>query len=202
MLFFSLIAPLIILSALGVVLSRKPIYSALSLILNLVLVAMIYAQLNAHFLAVTQILVYAGAIMVLVMFVIMLLNAGGDADTKNGKDVENKFLACLTKEVTPLRLVVSLLMAASFLTLFYQAIVDRFAQSKTTPEALPYDVNLDYSPDTATLGGALFGRFLVPFEISSILILTSIVAAVMIASHISKNRGVTRDNFSKKEISK
>jgi NADH-quinone oxidoreductase subunit J len=62
------------LSALGVVVSRSAIYSALSLIANLLMVAVAYAFMGAHFLAAVQVLVYAGAIMVLVLFVVMLLN--------------------------------------------------------------------------------------------------------------------------------
>ena len=71
---FWITALVLLLSAGGVLLSRNPMHSALWLILNLVGVAALYAQLDAHFLAAAQIIVYAGAIMVLVLFVLMLLN--------------------------------------------------------------------------------------------------------------------------------
>jgi len=71
--FFAL-ALIAIMSAVGVLIARSPIYSALSLVLNLLCVAGLYMTMNASFIGVIQILVYAGAIMVLVLFVIMLLN--------------------------------------------------------------------------------------------------------------------------------
>ena len=65
---------LLIVSAVGVIALRNPIYSAFSLIAHMMVVAGMFASLEAHFLAVVQIIVYAGAIMVLVLFVLMLLN--------------------------------------------------------------------------------------------------------------------------------
>ena len=61
-------------AAIGVVAFKNPLYSAFSLIMNLLAVAGLYAVMNAHFLATSQVVVYAGAIMVLVLFVLMLLN--------------------------------------------------------------------------------------------------------------------------------
>ena len=72
--FFFLLAAVAIVAALGMLLARNPVHSALSLILNLFCVAGLYLTLNAEFIAVVQVLVYAGAIMVLFLFVIMLLN--------------------------------------------------------------------------------------------------------------------------------
>ena len=71
---FFVLAIIAVASAVGVLIARSPIYSALSLILNLLCVAGLYLTMNAAFIGVIQILVYAGAIMVLVLFVIMLLN--------------------------------------------------------------------------------------------------------------------------------
>lgn len=71
---FFLLAAVAIVAALGMLLARNPVHSALSLILNLFCVAGLYLTLNAEFIAVVQVLVYAGAIMVLFLFVIMLLN--------------------------------------------------------------------------------------------------------------------------------
>lgn len=71
---FWLLAIAALLSAAAVIALRNPIYSALALVLNLLVVAAFYALLDAHFLAVIQVIVYAGAIVVLVLFVLMLLN--------------------------------------------------------------------------------------------------------------------------------
>ena len=72
--FFFLLAAVAIVAALGMLLARNPVHSALSLILNLFCVAGLYLTMNAEFIGVVQVLVYAGAIMVLFLFVIMLLN--------------------------------------------------------------------------------------------------------------------------------
>ncbi len=72
-----------LISAVSVVAARSPIVSALALVGNLITVAAFYAAMNAHFLAAVQILVYAGAIVVLVLFVLMLLNVKGEAGKKS-----------------------------------------------------------------------------------------------------------------------
>src|SRR5208337_1021211 len=76
---FYIFAAVTVLAALNMVLQRTPIYSALSLIVVLCSLAGVYLLLGAEFLAVIQVIVYAGAIMVLFVFVIMLLNAGHDS---------------------------------------------------------------------------------------------------------------------------
>jgi len=73
---FYIVAALAILAALSVILQRTPVYSALSLIVVLCALAVVYLLLEAQFMAVIQVIVYAGAIMVLFVLVIMLLNAG------------------------------------------------------------------------------------------------------------------------------
>ncbi len=78
-LFFKISSVMLLLAALGVVLSAKPLHSALWLILTLALQSIVYVALSAPFVAVMQVLVYAGAIMVLFVFVIMLLDLGTDA---------------------------------------------------------------------------------------------------------------------------
>ena len=71
---FYFLSALIIVASIGVVVLKNPVYSALSLIATLLGVACVFAIMQAHFLAVVQVIVYAGAIMVLVLFVLMLLN--------------------------------------------------------------------------------------------------------------------------------
>ncbi len=77
---FYLFAGLAVASAVLMITRRNPVYSAMYLVLTLFSLAAIFVLLNAHFLAALQVLLYAGAIMVLFLFVIMLLNLGGDAD--------------------------------------------------------------------------------------------------------------------------
>jgi len=75
---FALLAGLAVSSGLGVVLNRRPLYAALSLVVNMLSLAVIFLLLSAQFLAAAQIIVYAGAVMVLFVFVIALLNPGAD----------------------------------------------------------------------------------------------------------------------------
>lgn len=82
---FYLFAAVAVLAALNVVLQRTPVYSALSLIVVLCALAGLYLLLEAEFLAVIQVIVYAGAIMVLFVFVIMLLNAGHEAPSHRSR---------------------------------------------------------------------------------------------------------------------
>ena len=84
-LYLYIIAPILILSALGVVVFRNPIHSGLALVTNLIGVATLYAALDANFLAVVQIVVYAGAVMVLVLFVLMLINIKEELFNKREK---------------------------------------------------------------------------------------------------------------------
>src|SRR5262245_28589311 len=88
---FAVIAALSLVSAIGVVVNRNPIRCALLLVVNFVCLAVIYVMQNAQVLAALQILVYAGAIMVLFLFVIMLLNLGGEL-TKSDPLVGQKYL--------------------------------------------------------------------------------------------------------------
>src|SRR5947209_14877144 len=73
---FALLAGLAVSSGLGVVMNRRPLYAALSLVVNMLSLAVIFLMLSAQFLAAAQVIVYAGAVMVLFVFVIALLNPG------------------------------------------------------------------------------------------------------------------------------
>jgi NADH-quinone oxidoreductase subunit J len=82
---FYICAALAVLAALNVVVQRTPVYSALSLIVVLCALAVVYLLLGAEFMAVIQVIVYAGAIMVLFVFVIMLLNAGRETPSQRSR---------------------------------------------------------------------------------------------------------------------
>jgi len=152
-------------SALLCITRRSPVASALWLVNTLFNLAAIYVLLDAHFIAAMQVLVYAGAIMVLFLFVIMLLNLGraGPSDIKGrwGKVVA----------------------AAAGLVLVSELIVLRLA---VPPGALA--IRAGGVKDTVAARGAvravalpLFQSYLVPFEITSVLLLAAIVGAVVLA---------------------
>jgi len=141
-----------------VILLRNPIHSAVALIANLFCVAALFAQLDAHFLAAIQVLVYAGAILVLFMFVIMLLNLRpgelGEAQQTATKIAGGVLLTWLG---------------------FY--LVSLFVRGTET--AMP-EVPAEYGT-IETIGHMLFTRFLLPFEVASVLLLVAILGAVAIA---------------------
>ena len=158
--FFVLAIPLV-LSALGVVLSRHPVRSALSLVMTLFLLAVVFVLLDAHLVAALQIVVYAGAIMVLFLFVIMLLN--------------------LREESSPLRWrarQVTAVVASSLLALF----IIRFLSGVASPPGAGMQATPPESfGTTAALSERLFTHWVLPFEITSILLLVAVVGAVVLA---------------------
>jgi NADH-quinone oxidoreductase subunit J len=154
---FFLMSAIIVTSAIGVVALRNPMYSALSLILNLVTVAGIFAQLEAHFLSAVQIIVYAGAIMVLVLFVLMLLNL----------KVEEQQRPSLYLTMA------AVVLGCLFVAMVIPSINDAF---KVFPDPAHPVVGT-----VKNMGEVLYTKYVFPFEAASILIMAAIVGAVMLA---------------------
>jgi NADH-quinone oxidoreductase subunit J len=151
------------LTAFAVVFSRNTVYSALSLLVNFCLLAVLYILLNAQFLAAAQILVYAGAIAVLFLFVVMLLGE------KMGEIVPT-WLTVRNAVIVALGLI--------FVTFVGTAVYDNYAQGKPgdmTPELIAK------IGQTELLASALFTRFLLPFEIASVLLLIGMIGVVVLA---------------------
>jgi len=167
-LIFVLLAGLAVGSAIAMVVQRNPLYSAISLIGVFIALAGLYLTLAAPFLAAIQIIVYAGAIMVLVVFVIMLLN------------VEDE-------ERQPVRLgyltAVAILLAA---VLFGEAGFILYFMGNSGLE--PLDPNMAGNPSnvglTSSIGTGLFTNYLLPFEITSVLLLMAIVGAMTLARRV------------------
>ena len=155
---FYFFAILSIVAALSVVLARSPIYSALSLVVTFFAFAAQYILLNAQFVAAVQVMVYAGAIMVLFLFVIMLLNLNQHTDT-NRSDV--------------VRLLSVFVSGGIMVTTLVGAV--RSAGSLT-----PLNPTNDKIGLIANLGQTLFDQFLMPFEVSSLLFLSAMVGAIML----------------------
>ena len=146
-------------SAIMVLVSKNPIHSVLWLILVFFAISGHYILLNAQFLAIVNIIVYAGAIMVLFLFVIMLINVKKDSEP------QKQFLVKL----------LGVLAGGSFLTLLV-ALVKQTAQIQGRNLLMKDGVIGLIHP----LGKALFTDYVVPFEISSILFLSAMVGAVII----------------------
>jgi NADH-quinone oxidoreductase subunit J len=156
--------------AVNLLAQTHPINSALSLIAVMAALAGEYLLLGAEFVAAVQVIVYAGAIMVLFVFVIMLLNAGKEERTR-GSRVAVVF-------GIPGVLVGSLLVAWVLLRHSGTDMVAAGAWADSMSKIRPQDV--PGSP--TTIGPLLFHEFLLPFEITSILILIAIMGAVVLAS--------------------
>jgi NADH-quinone oxidoreductase subunit J len=156
---FLIFAGVAVVCAVSLVLQRHPIGSALSLVGVMISLAALYLLLGAEFIAAAQLIVYAGAIMVLFIFTIMLLNAGSEA--RRGKAAFAKWSGI------PL--------FAAFLFLLAFVIQSR----------LPHGTNVTFGAFTAAtaleVGRSLFTYYLLPFEVTSILILVAILGAVVLA---------------------
>jgi NADH-quinone oxidoreductase subunit J len=160
---FFLFAALAILASIGVVAQRNPMHSVLLLIVSFAGLSGLYIQLDAPFTAVTQIIVYAGAIMVLFLFVVMLLNAHTE------------------DEVLPITLGPH---AMKFGALFSVILAFELAYglSGMLPTPFPTDAAIRSSvSNVATIGTVLFTTYSFAFEVTSILILVAMVGAVVIA---------------------
>lgn len=159
-LLFLLFAGMAIGCAISMVVQRNPLYGAISLIGVFISLACLYVTLAAPFIAAVQVIVYAGAIMVLVVFVIMLLNV---------EDEERQPLRL--RSLVPIAIgLASILFAETAFIIFF------VHSSPGTPTANISDVGL-----TSSIGAGLFTTYLLPFEITSILLLMAVVGAMTLA---------------------
>jgi NADH-quinone oxidoreductase subunit J len=155
---FLVFAAIAVAGAINVVVQTHPIASAISLVGVMGSLAVLYLLLGAEFIAAAQVIVYAGAIMVLFVFVIMLLNAG--AESKRGRSFMVQLLG------------VPLLIALLGVLVYY---VQRLYPTATV------SFGGFRGGDALSVGRALFTTYLLPFELTSVLILIAIVGAIVLA---------------------
>lgn len=168
---FLVLSLVAIATALGMLFSNNAVYSALFLVLNFITVAIFYLLLGAPFIAMAQITVYAGAIMVLFLFVIMLLGAEklrGAADEVRGSERYHRYAAVL----------LAVVLIGVFGYLLFQNSLGSTALSPS----------IDAGPQA--LGIALFQSYVFPFQVTGVLLLAA-VTGVVIFGH-TKKRG--KDN--------
>ena len=156
---FLVFAILAVVCAINVVVQPHPISSAISLVGVMGSLAVLYLLLGAEFLAAAQVIVYAGAIMVLFVFTIMLLNAG--AESKKGRSLMAQLLG------VPLLVAFLALMASFVVRLFPSTTMVHFGGFT--------------GGGVKEIGRALFTTYLLPFEVTSILILIAILGAIVLA---------------------
>ena len=164
---FLVLALAAIASALGMLLSRNAVYSALFLVVNFITVALFYLLLGAPFIAMAQVTVYAGAIMVLFLFVIMLLGAG-QLPPRSSIPWQRPLAGLLAFILTA---------EAVYLLLFRTR-----AQGDIVPAVEAFG-----SPQV--VGELLFSQYLLPFEVTSVLLLVAMVGAIVLTKQSKAERG-------------
>jgi NADH-quinone oxidoreductase subunit J len=165
---FLVLALIAVASALGMLLSRNAVYAALFLVLNFVTVAVFYLLLGAPFIAMAQITVYAGAIMVLFLFVIMLLGAESLPGISNWRKIW-----------FPGTLAVTLFIEAAYLLI---------VKARPVGDVLQPDVSINTMENLRQLGTSLFNDYLLPFEVVSILLLVAMVGAIILTKKEKRAR--------------
>ncbi len=155
---FAVLAVPLLFAAGGVVVSKSPVYAALNLVVAFFFLAGMYVLLVAHLIAFMQVLVYAGAVMVLFLFVIMLISLG------NEHLLEEKYRS------------MQLLGAAGALGLVSVLAWAILQVARDAPAELPADFGT-----VKAVGRVLFSEYLLPFEATSLLLLAAIVGAVVVA---------------------
>jgi NADH-quinone oxidoreductase subunit J len=161
-------AAIIAAGAIGVVTMRNPVHCALSLVLTLFGVAVLFVQLDAHFLAVVQVIVYAGAIVILFLFVLMLLGVDRAEDLR----IEP------IKGQRPMALIIGVALVASALAVIV-SLGDALTGTTSKTKAI------GPSQDNAReLGELLFTRYAFAFEITGVLLTIAVVAAVVFARKV------------------
>jgi NADH-quinone oxidoreductase subunit J len=164
LLVFFVLAALAVLGAISLIVQKHPIHSALSLIVVMIALAGLYLLMGAEFVAAVQIIVYGGAIMVLFVFVIMLLNAGAEERTNFSK-----------MAIGGIPLGLALLVAIVAGIVAGQGSVQAAAGTQA-----------DITAPTKGLANLLFQDFVYPFELTSFLILVAILGAIVLAQRERK----------------
>jgi NADH-quinone oxidoreductase subunit J len=154
---FYLFAALLISSAVGVVVARNPVYSALLLIVAFFNSAALWMLLQAEFLSITLVLVYVGAVMVLFLFIIMMLNLKPDR-LRSGF---NRYL--------PIGVGVLFLLIVELILMLQSSLFDKQAPLETST-----------TDNTSAIGKVLYTEYLFPLEIAAVILLVAIIAAIML----------------------
>ncbi len=175
---FYVLAVAAISSGIGVIAFRNAVYSALSLIVNLFCLALFFLMLNAIFIAAIQVLVYAGAIMVLFLFVVTML-APEDNDALTTSDRMRWQVAAAAG--------LGIILAGSIGYIV-------LGQASLSPDALATGASdlatqIEQQGNTEAFGQALFHGFLFPFEVTSVILVAAIVGAVVLGRRTSSREG-------------
>ena len=172
---FIIFGAICVAGAINLLTQKHPLYSALSLVVVMGALAGLYLLLGAEFLAAIQVIVYAGAIMVLFVFVIMLLNAGEEEHTRGSR--------------------IALIFGIPGMIVF--SVLTTWLVLKSVPGAQTVPVGSLYGSGKE-IGRLLFGDFLLPFEITSVLILIAIMGAVVLARKTPRADSTAINKYSRR----
>ena len=165
---FYLFSTILIFSSLMVIISRNPIFSALFLILSFVTCSCLWMLAEAEFLAITLVLVYVGAVMVLFMFVVMMLNIQESVS-------KEKFIKYLP---------VGLLVSVSIFVEMWLVLKSKNLVNEVAVSPIRHDAN--YS-NTKELGEVLYTQYMFQFELASVILLVAIISAIALTLRKRKN---------------
>ena len=157
---FYVFASILVLTSLGVILFKNPVYSAISLILSFITSAALWLLLQAEFLAIVLILVYVGAVMVLFLFVVMMLN------------IDDVMRTSRFNKMAPFALFIGLIVVAELITLIWFR-SDQFSMVSVATGVLDSGVS-----NTTLLGTTLFTDYLYLFEIAGFILLLAIIVSI------------------------
>lgn len=160
---FYIVAAITVTTAVYLIFEKNPVFGALYLIQTMVSIAVLYILLEAQFIAAVQIIVYAGAIMVLFLFVIMLLNLNIKEEAKNA---------------LPFQRIPAILMGIALFTVICIVLRSKLLQGKQGEYTTAY---INSIGNTKLIGNVLFTDYLLPFEITSILLFVAAIGAIMLA---------------------
>lgn len=167
---FVVAAAMIVAGAIGVVVRSHPVHAALSLILTLFGVAVMFVAQEAHFLAAVQVIVYAGAIVVLFLFVIMLLGVDRTEDIKTEPFKVQRPLAVIVG-LGVIGLVTAAVVAS-------RDVVSSRGSGLVTPDMADPDSNI------RQLSRSVFGDYVVAFEVTSVLLVVAVVGTVLLTRRV------------------
>jgi NADH-quinone oxidoreductase subunit J len=170
---FWVFAPISIASGIAMLLVRNPVHSALFLIVNFFCLSIFYLVLGAPFLFAVQIIVYAGAIMVLFLFVIMLLGVDGREDLRERRLIAQRPLA--------------ILLGVGFVLEVFFAVRASIGFSRLAPAG--FDA-VNEGGNAGALARVLFSKYFFPFEVTSILLIIAAIAVMVLAQR--KSRAITQ----------
>ncbi len=167
MFLFIIFALIAVAAAVGVVVSRKPVYSALFLLLNFVTLAGLYIMLEAQFIAAVQVIVYAGAIVVLFLFVVMLIGGGELTDIRDPQKT-------LRQRLTAPRIAALVLVLLLLAGMVFGLVTGQLSAAQGSAAAFDHG-------SAQAIASVLYTDYLLPFELAAVLLLVGLVGAVVLA---------------------